>query len=79
MAGDVEGFLLLEMRDLDKLKSKLFFHSNYYLLKQTSNTNQLQVLLTIIQFTLLTLQNNMITYSNLQSNLFTTYKHYTNT
>ena len=23
MAGDVEGFLLLEMRDLDKLKSKL--------------------------------------------------------
>ena len=22
MAGDVEGFLLLEMRDLDKLKSK---------------------------------------------------------
>ena len=23
MAGDVEGFLLLEMRDLDKFKSKL--------------------------------------------------------
>ena len=23
VAGDVEGFLLLEMRDLDKLKSKL--------------------------------------------------------
>ena len=23
MAGDVEGFLLLEMRDLDKLRSKL--------------------------------------------------------
>ena len=23
MVGDVEGFLLLEMRDLDKLKSKL--------------------------------------------------------
>ena len=23
MAGDVEGFLLLEIRDLDKLKSKL--------------------------------------------------------
>ena len=23
MAGDVEGFLLLEMKDLDKLKSKL--------------------------------------------------------
>ena len=26
MAGDVEGFLLLEMRDLDKLKSKLEIH-----------------------------------------------------
>ena len=26
VAGDVEGFLLLEMRDLDKLKSKLEIH-----------------------------------------------------
>ena len=48
-------------------------------LNTTYNTNQLQVLLTIIQFTLLTLQNNMITYSNLQSNLYPTYKNYTNT